>query len=163
MNKLLLISKIILVYLTVVCVALSALLIANISVVLHSGNYFVVFILFLALIMASLNIAFFLRKLNAKESSRIFLYNALFCFVFSFKLRLGSWLINNLIGTKLSIYSIKNSGGSDYGIMYDWFNITLMFSHKDYPIVGYLIEVNLLILLIGFLLLKNYNKARIRA
>jgi hypothetical protein len=163
MSKLLLASKIILVYLTVVCVILLALLTKNIHVVLYSMNYVVVFILLLALTMVSFNVAFFLKKLNANESRRVFLYNALFCFVFSFKLRLGSWFINNLIGIKLSIYSLKNSGGSDYGLMYDWFNITLMFFHKDHQIIGYFIEINLLILLIGFVLLKNYNNLRIRA
>lgn len=163
MNKLLLVSKMTLVYLTVTYVILFAFLIKNINVILYSGNYIVVFFLLLALTMASFNIAFFLKKLNVIESRRVFLYNALFCLVFSFKLRLGSWFINNLIGIKLSIYYFKNSTGSDYGIMYDWFNITLMFFHKDHQIIGYFIEINLLVLLIGFVLLKNYNKLRIGA
>jgi hypothetical protein len=151
--------KCLLIYLTVIGFFVAIMLFFNINEILYKRNYILLGILLIMVFTVLLNTFSLFKKTTGTNYKYVLLYNSLFCFFFSFRLRLCGWLINNLIGTQVSFYSFKNKAGSDSGVDFEWFNVALVFNrYNSLKNIGYLIQVNLFMVLIGVILLTWFVK-----
>lgn len=151
--------KCLLVYLTIIGSVVALMLFFNINEILYKRNYILLGILVILIFTVLLNVFSLCKKTTDPHYKYVLLYNSLFCFLFSFRLRFAGWLINNLIGVQVSFYSFKNNIGSDVGVDFEWFNVALVFKRYDsLKNIGYLVQVNLFMILIGIILLTWFIK-----
>jgi hypothetical protein len=160
-SKIFFFVKVVLVYLTILCLIVSINFLVHIGDILSSSNFTViggVFFLAIYLFISILNIIFLVRKKSIKAYKTVVLYNFIFSLISGIGLKIGDYLIINNVGADVSIVGIYSNKGPGFLFHYDLFNFIIKFLKDDPKNQGFGIEINLIMWTLGLFLLICYKK-----
>lgn len=154
------IVKIIIIYLTFVC------LFVSINFIIHIGNILNDSILtaigglcFLFLFISTfiIDLIFLIHKKHLKH---VLLYNSIFTLISGFTIRFGGYLISNNLGSDFSFVYLNTENKNFFSFHYDLFNYIVIFQKLSIadPYKG--IKINLIMLGFTIFLFYCYKKVR---
>jgi len=161
-SKLVFFIKIILIYLSFLCLIVSFNFLVHIGGVLNATNATAiagVFFLAVFLFILIINTLFFIRKKTTKDFTPVLLYNSIFCLFSGIGLRLPGFVLTNNLGVDFSVVWLKVAAGYSYFIHYDTFHFVVEFqtgNANNEHVVG--IQINLVMWTLAFFLIFCYRK-----